>query len=208
MKLEVHVGVLGDKARHHKAQRRDQHHHQRDGPVQRQHEDQSAQNGEHSGEQLGEAHEQSVGKLIHIGHHPAEQVAGGVGVQRSNRQGLELVHGGIPQIPGDTEHHPVIAHAQNPLAQRGDADGEQNVAADDRHSGEVDRALTDHLVDGIAGQNGNIELGRHAEGGGEQTECQIDPVGTDIVQDPLQSGGLSLFLPGHPSSPPRLNWLS
>ena len=48
--LEVAVAALCQKARHHKAQRGDAHHHQRDGHILPQHEQQGAKNGQDTGE--------------------------------------------------------------------------------------------------------------------------------------------------------------
>ena len=55
--LEVAVAALCQKARHHKAQRGDAHHHQRNGHVFPQHEQQGAKDGQNAGEQLGKAHQ-------------------------------------------------------------------------------------------------------------------------------------------------------
>ena len=200
--------MLGDEGGHHHAQRRDQHDHGGDGAVEHQHEDECAQNGQHAGEQLGEAHEQAVGELIHIRHHAAEQVAGGVLIQLGQGHSLELLHGVPAQVAGDAEGHVVIAHAQQPLADGGDGEGEDNVAADDPHPGKIHCALANHAVDGVAGQDGDIELGRHAEGSGEQAQRQPAPIGADAPQHPAEGGAVCTLLLLHPASPPCWNWLS
>ena len=60
-----------------------------------------------------------------------------------------------------------------------------DAAADGGHAQEVHCALTDHPVDGVAGEDGHIELGGHADRCGEETEGQIAPVGPHPAQHPL-----------------------
>ena len=75
LQAEHGVGSLGDEVGNQQRQRRNQHDQQRDRRVQRQHEAQRAQNRHHAGEELGEAHQQAVGKRVHIGDHAAHRVA-------------------------------------------------------------------------------------------------------------------------------------
>ena len=99
--LEILVAALGNEACHHQAQRGDADHHQRDGHILTEHEQQGTKDGQHTAEQLGKAHEQAVRKGVHIGDHAADDIAGGVAVQIRERQGLDLTERGVAQIPAD-----------------------------------------------------------------------------------------------------------
>ena len=76
--LEHGIGALGNEIRHHKGQRRDQHHYQSDLPVDGHHEDQGAEDGHDARKQLGKTHQQAVGQGVHIGNDPAHQLAPGM----------------------------------------------------------------------------------------------------------------------------------
>ena len=54
--------------------------------IDRQHENQRAENGDHAGEQLGKAHQQAVGELIDIRNDAADHIAVGVAVDVFQRQ--------------------------------------------------------------------------------------------------------------------------
>ena len=49
-------------------------------------------------EQLGKAHQQAVRKGVHIRHHAADDIAGGVAVQIGQRQGLNFAQRLVAQI--------------------------------------------------------------------------------------------------------------
>ena len=219
--VEVAVGVVGDEARHHQAERGDEDHHQRDEHVLPEHEQQGAHNGQHAGEQLGEAHQQPVREGVHVGHHPADDVPGGVAVQVGKGQGLDLVDGVVAQVPRDREGDLVVAHAEHPLGQRGQGHHHQDAGDDAGYPALVHLAGAEHQVDGVAAQQGDIQLGRHAAGRHQQAGRHIKAVRPDISQHPAQGraalgGGEGLFLvrSAHAGAPPFtssegfLNWLS
>ena len=219
--VEVAVGVVGDEPRHHQAEGGDEDHHQRDQHVFPEHEQQGAQNGQQPGEQLGKAHQQAVGKGVHIGHHPADDVSGGVAVQVGQGQGLDLVDGVVAQVPRDREGDLVVADAEHPLGKGGQGRHDQDVEQDARHPCPVHLAGAQHPVDGVAAQQGDIQLGPHAAGGHQQAGRHIKAVGPDVGQHPAQGrpalgGGEGVFPVGfaHAGAPPFtssdgfLNWLS
>ena len=209
---EVLLAFVGDKGRSHDAQRCDDHHHQGDGDVDVKHEAQSTHDGEHAAEQLGKAHQQSVGKHVHIRDDPADQVAGGMGVQIPQRERLDLLDGHVPQIPADTEGHAVVALVHSPLGQGGDRNGNGDDRHDSDQGGKIHPPRAQHHINGFSGENGNQQLRAHAGRGQRQTQGQKDPVGADAAQHPLQHlfcGGLCAGAGSlHAPSPPFLNWLS
>ena len=212
--LEVAVAALCQKARHHKAQRGDAHHHQRDGHVFPQHEQQGAQNGQDAGEQLGKTHQQAVCKGIHIGHHAADDIAGGVAVQIGQRQGLDLAQRLVAQVTADREGDAVVAYAQKPLCKGGHTGHHQNAYRNVQHPGKVHIALAQHFINGVTAQDGDVQLGGYADCCHQQAAHHKGTVGAYLVQHPVQ-GGLALLrgqlvfcFCTHASASPFLNWLS
>ena len=212
--LEVFVAALGKEACHQKAQRGDAHHHQRDGHVLAQHEQQGAQNGQHAAEQLSKAHQQAVRKGVHVRHHAADDIAGGVAVEVRKRQGLDLAQDFVAQIAADKEGDAVVAHAQQPLGQRGGTRHHQHLDDDAHHAGEIHGTLAQHHINGAAAQDGDIQLGPHAHGGHHQAAHHEQGVGAYLAQNTGQ-GGLALFrgqlcfcFCTHFCASPFLNWLS
>ena len=212
--LEVAVAALCQKARHHKAQRGNAHYHQRDGHILPQHEQQGAQNGQDAGEQLGKAHQQAVRKGVHIRHHAADDIAGGVAVQIGQRQGLNFAQRLVAQITADREGDAVVAHAQKPLRKGGYGCHHQNAYCNAQHPGKVYIALAQHLINGVAAQDGDIQLSGYADRRHQQAAHHKGAVRTYFVQHPVQ-GGLALLrgqlvfcFCTHASASPFLNWLS
>ena len=69
---EMLVGIFGDKGGHEQG-KGGQHHHQQGYPhIDGQHENQSAQNGDHAGKQLGKTLQKPVGNLVNVVDHPAD----------------------------------------------------------------------------------------------------------------------------------------
>ena len=212
--LKILVTALGKEAGHQQTQRGDAHHHQRDGHVLAQHEQQGAQNGQHAAEQLGEAHQQAVGKGVHIGHHAAHDVAGGVAVEVGQRQGLDLAQGLVAQVPAHRKGDAVVAHAQQPLGKGGHHGHHQHLHDDAAYTGKVHIAFAQHQVDGVTAQDGDIQLCGHTHGGHDQAADHEQGIGADLVQHTGQCG-LALFrgqfcfgFRAHFCTSPFLNWLS
>ena len=212
--LEVAIAALGEEAGHHEAQGGDADHHQRDGHVLLQHEQQGAEDGQHAREQLGEAHQQAVGEGIHVGHHPAHDVAGGVAVEVGEGQGLDLPHGGVSQVAADREGDAVVADAQQPLRKGGGHGHSHDLIHDAQHAREVHVPLAQHHIDGVAAEDGDIQLGRDAHRRHDEAAPHKKSVGLYLLEHPGH-GGL-LLLRGQPAfcfcthfcASPFLNWLS
>ena len=212
--LEILVAALCEKAGHHEAQGGDADHHQRDGDILLQHEEQGAEDGQHTREQLGEAHQQAVREGIHIGHHPAHDVAGWMAVEVREGKGLDLPHGGVAQVTADCEGDAVVADAQQPLRKGGDNRHHDDLVDDAQHAREVHGTFAQHHVDGTAAEDGDIQLGRHAHSGHDEAAHHEEAVGLDFLQHPGH-GGLLLFrgqlafcFCTHFCASPFLNWLS
>lgn len=130
-----------------------------DGHVLPQHEQQGAKNGQDAGEQLSKAHQQTVRKGVHIRHHAADDIAGGVAVQIGQRQGLDFTQRLVAQVTADREGDAVVAHAQKPLRKAATAATTRMLTAMRSTPGKVYIALAQHLINGIAAQDGDIQLG-------------------------------------------------
>ena len=83
-----------------------------------------------------------------------------------------------------------------------------------QHPGKVYIALAQHLINGVAAQDGDIQLSGYADRRHQQAAHHKGAVRTDLVQHPVQ-GGLALLrgqlvfcLCTHASASPFLNWLS
>ena len=212
--LKILVAALGKEAGHHKAQRSDADHHQGDGHILFQHEQQGAENGQQTGEHLGEAHQQTVREGVHIGDHPADDVAGGVAVEVGERQGLDLAQRGVAQVAADGEGDAVVADAEQPLRKGGDDGHHDDLHNDAHHTGKIDGALAQHQVNGAAAEDGDIQLGRHADGSHDQAAHHKKAVGADLFKDPAERclallGGQPAFrFCTHFCASPFLNWLA
>ena len=212
--LEVTIAALGKEACHHEAQRGDAHHHQRDGHVLPQHEQQGAEDGQHAREQLGEAHQQAVGEGIHVGHHPAHDVAGWMAIEVREGKGLDLPHGGVAQVTADCEGDAVVADAQQPLRKGGGHGHSHDLIHDAQHAREVHAPLAQHHINGAAAEDGDIQLCTHAHGSNDQAAHHKQGIRFDLAQNTGQ-GGLALLrgqlcfcFCTHFCASPFLNWLS
>ena len=212
--LEILVAALGKEACHHQAQRGDADHHQRDGHILTEHEQQGAKDGQHAAEQLGKAHEQTVRKGVHIGDHAADDIAGGVAVQIRERQGLDLTERGVAQVPADREGDAVVADTQQPLGQCSHHGHDQDLHHDAQNTVEVHIPLAQHHINGAAAEDGDIQLGSHAHSGHDQTAHHKKAVRADLFQHTpkrcvaLFRGQLTLCFCTHFCASPFLNWLA
>ena len=155
------VGVLGDKRRHHQGNRGDHHHHGGDAHVDAEHKAQGAHNGDHPGKQLGKAHEQAVGKLVHIGDHPADHLPGRVGVHIVQGQHLQLAEGGAADIPHHPVGDPVVEQVHDPLAYSRHCHHHAHFHQNPKDGGQIHLAGAHNQVHRIPCQNGNVQAGGH-----------------------------------------------
>ena len=190
------IGALGDEGRHQQGNRCDQHHYHGDSHVLMKHEQQGAQYGNHPGKQLGKSHQKAVCKLVHIGDHPAHQIAGGMGVQIAQGKNLDFFHGLVPDIPNHPVGNAVVAQIHTPLRECGDADKDADLQKNPENSGEIHLAPPDHQIHGAACQNGDIKRGRHSNRGQQHGERQEHPVAPDPPEHLFQRALLH-FLPFH-----------
>ena len=83
-----------------------------------------------------------------------------------------------------------------------------------RTAAKVHAALAQHKVDGIAAEDGDIQLGGHAHGGHYQAAHHKQAVGFDLMQDTAQRGialfrgQLAFCFCTHCRASPFLNWLA
>ena len=195
---EIAVGVRGNEARHHKGQRGQQHHHQRDAGADGDHKAQRAQDCHHAREQLGEAQQQAVGKLIHIGDDAADDFARGVGIDVAQRQDLQFGKRLRAHIAHHLEGDLVVDGINHPLhrGRGGHHDGDaQDQAQDARH---IHLAGADNQIDGPADEHGHIQRQRHGDGGQQHRQRHQPHIGTQIFQHLFHRARLRLLLcPAH-----------
>ena len=180
------IGALGDETGHHQRKGRDHHHGGGDHPVDGIHEAQCAKNGQNAAEQLGKAHQKAVGELIHIGDHPADHIAGGVGIQIGQGQMLHV----LESIPADIPHggvgQPVIAQAHQPLGQRREADHQSHLQEQRQDALKLHLHGSGNQVDDLTGHNGNVQRSGHGQHTQHQGKHQIAPVALHIAKYPRE----------------------
>ena len=148
---EVVVRLAGDEGRDEHRQRRQHHDQQGNHPVFDEHDGQRADNQHNTGEQLREAHEQTVGEGVHIGNHAADEVAGGMRVQITQRQALELVERRVAQVAADVIGNLVVAGGKKLLGNRGQRRNDDNPHRKDQYAGQIYLTRAEHLVNRLAG---------------------------------------------------------
>ena len=122
MKLKHAEGFFRNKAGHQKRYRRDYHYHSRDPCINRKHKAKRSDDRDHSGKKLGKSNQETICKLIHICHYPADNISMGMDVQVAKRQYFQLTEGLFPNILNNAIHNLIIADTHKPLCQRREDD--------------------------------------------------------------------------------------
>ena len=117
LRAEQEIAMLTNITRHKEAERGNQHHREGDAPTHREHEEQCPHNGQNTGKKLGEAHQQTVRKLIRIRNHAALNLARRVRIQIAERQTLNLSKRLVSEVPHHGVGQTVIAEIHEPLKQ-------------------------------------------------------------------------------------------
>ena len=156
LELEHGIRPCRNEIRHQQRQRRNADHHQGNAPVNANHENKRSQNGHHAGKQLGKAHEQSVGKGVHVSGHPADHIALRLFIKIGKGQHLNMPEGFVPDVPGDAVGHVVVDLIHEPLRQRRHGGANRHVAQIAPHGGKIHPSGIDNAVNGISHQNGDI----------------------------------------------------
>ena len=205
--FEHREGAPRDEVRHEQRKRRQQHHNKCDAHIDRQHENQRAQNRDHAREQLGKAHQQAVGKLIDIRNDAADHLAVGVAVDVFQRQHLNLAESLIAHIADDLIGDLVVDDVHQPLRQR--CDGHHNHHARQRghHLIEVHLPRGHDEVDCVAHEDRDIKRQRHGNCRQQDRQHHKEAVARDALHDLFQRcllrGGIELDLClSHVTSPP------
>ena len=152
-------------------------------PVDDEHEDERAENGDRTRKELGEAHQQTVGELVCVGNDPADDIAVRLRIAVGYGELLQFIKGGASQIADDAEGDLIVDDALDPLDQcgehGGDGDSDQN-ADDDIH---VDVAGLDDVVDGFTDGDRNIKGEQNRRGGADKGKDETYVIGADVGQD-------------------------
>ena len=169
---EALVSQLADERREEERQRGEHEHDDRDAPVDREHENQRADDGDDAGEQLQTNLRQTVADRVDVVDDAADQVAVRVGVDIGKRYGVELAEHVASQVAHDAEADDVDEIIHQPLT-GGNADdrgGDIQNDTDDRLK--VDLALCDDVVDRLSDEDGNQQGEGDADDRAEQRENQ------------------------------------
>ena len=131
--------------------------HKGDREVQPEHEDERADDGEHAGGELLEAHDEAVRELVGVVHDAARDLAVLVGVDVGQRHVLQVVEGLAAQVKGGVVGQAVRHERERVLGGRGDADRERHDAQRARERGEIDVSGAHDGVDRAARERGERE---------------------------------------------------
>ena len=185
-------GAGGEEAGHEEAQGRQQHHEKGDGDILGEHEDQGHRHRQNTGEELGEAQQQPVREDVRVRDDPAHDVAGAVAVQIAEGQVLDVPDGTGADVLDDAVGHAVIEKAHAPGAEPRRSGADQDLPEIAPHGGVVHPPGGSDGVDGVAEEDGDIELQDHRPGGQDQARQQGDPAPADEGQQPLHGADVAL----------------
>ena len=180
---EERIGVLRDLPRHHEAERGQQDDEQGDERLDREHEHECAEDGQHAGEQLREAHQQALRELVDVRDHAAREVARRMRVEVADRQLLDVVEGLRADILHHAEGHDVVDVVHDPLRERRHEDHEAHLLEDLQERRPVNLARPDDRVDGLSGQNRDVQRQHHGHRREQDAEDHVSPVILNIVKD-------------------------
>ena len=163
--------------------------------------------------QLSKSHKQAIGKNIHIRNDAADQITGGMRIQIRERELLDLPDGGVPQISGYAEGDAIVACGENPLGDGRNRNDDRNGNGKPQDGGKIHLSPADHIVDGIPAEDGDDQLGGHADGGAEKAGKDEEAIGLDIEENTLErpalEGSCRFFIRFfHCLASPFWNWLS
>ena len=182
LELEHAVGLAGDEFRRKQRKRRQHDDHERDHPVDAQHEKQCSKDRHNTGEQLRKAHQQAVGKLIRVGNDPADQLTARMRVEIGQRKDLKLVKGVAADVAHHAEGDPVIEVAHDPLHDRRCRRDGGNAPKQRRDGQKIHLSRPDDAVDGVADEDGNVERSRDGGRRQQNGQRQQRPAPLDIFQ--------------------------
>ena len=188
--LEQPERTAGDKPGDQKAQRGQDHDQQRDGEIFREHEHQRDGDGQAPRQQLGKAQQQAVTDDIDIRRDAADQVTDGVTVQVRERKLLQVADALLPQGLDCPIGDAVVDAVRDPIAHGGQRHQNADFLQIMGEAGKMDLTCPGNLVDGVAKENGDIQL-QHDGGGGQQgADHQSRPGAADAPQQLGQAGPL------------------
>ena len=198
------VGFSGNKPGNKQRKRGQDHHDERNFPIDRKHKRQRTQYGYNSGEKLGKAHQQSVCKLIDICNDTADDFAAGVSIQIAQRQNLNFSERLVAHIADHVKGDAVVDGIHQPLQQRCDADHNTDPQQDRCDHAKVNLADGNDSVNGVPDEDGHIKRSRNGCACQKDGERQKDAITADIMQYFAQRCVRRFFLCGvcHLSSPP------
>ena len=183
LELKHAVGASGDELRRKQRQRRQHHDHQRNDPVNAEHEKECAEDGHDAGKKLCKAHQKAVCKLVGVCDDAADQLAARMRVEIRQRQDLHFFKRIAPHIAHHAEGDAVIEIAHQPLQQRCDP-GDCRHAAEQRHDLRMRHcARPEDAVDGVSHKDGHIERSGNRRSGQHDRCRQHVPAFFEIPQN-------------------------
>ena len=179
------VGVLRDLSRHHEAERGQQDDEQGDERLDREHEHKGAEDGQHAGKQLREAHQQALRELVDVRDHAAREVARRVRVEVADRQLLDVVECLRADVLHHAEGHDVVDVVHDPLRERRHEDHEAHPLENLQERRPVNLARPDDRVDGLSGQDRDVQRQHHSHRRQQDAEDHVPAIILDIMKDAL-----------------------
>ena len=147
------------------------------------HKPQRPQNRQHAGKQLSKAHQKAVGKLIHVGDHPADDLPVAVAVQIFKRQYLQAVK----RLPSDVADYVVgdrvVADVHQPLSQGRRRHQNGDPFSDRQDPGKIHPPRAHDQVYRLPGQHRHIQGKQHRHGREQKTEPQKEPIAPQVTQN-------------------------
>ena len=199
LSLEHGIRSRSNEFGHQQGQGSDKNHHQRNAPMNPQHNDQCPQNGHHAGEQLSKPQEQSIRKSIHIRDQSAHGISLGMAVQIAQRQHLNVSKCFVANIPCHPEGNTIMDLTHDPLGSRCRQRAYCHRNQVRFHSLKVYLPLLDNTVDGFAYQNRDHQQHHDRKHSQQQRNHQTQPIAADIPKYFFKHRGLEL---SHGCPPP------
>ena len=188
---EHSIGVGGNELRHPEADRGQADDQQRNPKVLGEHEYQRHHNGDNAGKELGKAQQQAIGQDIRIGDDPADDVAGAVLIQIGQGQMLDMPDGLGADILDHTVGHAVVDDAHDPAGHSREHRQNDDTLQIEANHGKIHFSGRQDVVDGVAEQDGDIQLQNHGDTGHEHAQYQQHPELGNVIPELFQ--GLSVL---------------
>ena len=184
--FEKSIGVGGDIFRDEQGQGRDEHHHQRDLPAERQHEGEGAENGHDARKKLRKAHQKPVGELVGVRDDAAHRIAVGMGIEIFEGEPRDLGKSVRANVLYHLEGDLVVEYAHQPLRDGGDRHRSADFEKDDFQGGKIHLPFIHNTVYGVPDENGHVQRESHRDDRQNQSQRKGKGIFSDVAQHLFQ----------------------